>query len=81
MRRGIMRSRVGEGMVRLAVLFLATMATGCVAVQPWERAQLASRVMEPTPDPLELKTDGHVHEYREGSIGGSGVRGGGCGCN
>jgi hypothetical protein len=37
--------------------------------------------MNPEPDAAEKKLDGHVHEYREGSIGGSGVGGGGCGCN
>jgi len=32
-------------------------------------------------DASERKLDGHVEEYREGSIGGDGVGGGGCGCN
>lgn len=56
-------------------------STGCVAVKPWERGKLSTRVMATNPDPGELKTDGHVQEYREGSIGGAGVSGGGCGCN
>jgi hypothetical protein len=66
------------------VLFVLTAlgaGSGCVAVQPWERGKLASEVMAASPDPQELKLDGHVHEYREGSIGGAGVSGGGCGCN
>ena len=65
----------------IVILAAISSATGCVAVQPWERGKLSSAVMNPNPDLLELKTDGHVHEYREGSIGGSGVSGGGCGCN
>jgi hypothetical protein len=63
----------------LAVL-VPSMAA-CTVVQPWQRGKLSTRVMQPDPDPDEQKLDGHVHEYREGSIGGSGVRGGGCGCN
>ena len=68
--------------LRLVLISAAlSFGTGCVAVQPWERGKLSSAVMKTTPDPQELKTDGHVHEYREGSIGGAGVSGGGCGCN
>ena len=65
----------------LLLVTAASAATGCVAVEPWNRAKLSSTVMDANPDPQELKTDGHVHEYREGSIGGAGVSGGGCGCN
>jgi hypothetical protein len=64
-----------------AALFAATLASGCAAVAPYERGLLASRVMRPDPDPAETKLDAHVAEYREGSMGGSGVSGGGCGCN
>lgn len=69
----------------LATALLAAIAltagTGCVAVQPWERGKLSNEVMKAAPDKEEMKLDGHVHEYREGSIGGAGVSGGGCGCN
>ena len=54
---------------------------GCTTVKPYQRQQLASPVMEAEPDPLGAKLDGHVWEYREGSVGGVGVGGGGCGCN
>lgn len=66
--------------ILLAAIALSA-GTGCVAVQPWERGKLSNEVMKATPDPQELKMDAHVHEYREGSIGGAGVSGGGCGCN
>ncbi len=62
-------------------LVLVALTSGCVAVKPYQRSLLATRVMRTEPDPLEAKLDGHVNEYREGSIGGSGVSGGGCGCN
>ncbi|MBK6686520.1 MAG: DUF4266 domain-containing protein [Deltaproteobacteria bacterium] len=55
--------------------------TGCSMVKPWERAVLADRCMAPSPDPEEAKLEQHLFAYREGSAGGSGDSGGGCGCN
>jgi hypothetical protein len=67
---------------RIAMLILfCALAGGCVRVKPYQRETLASRAMTPDKDEAEAKLDGHVEEYREGSIGGSGVSGGGCGCN
>ena len=54
---------------------------GCARVKPWQRERLAGRPMRVEKDRAEKKLDSHVEEYREGSIGGSGVGGGGCGCN
>lgn len=66
--------------MRIAAVILA-LAAGCVRVQPHQRETLARRSMNPAPAPDEQKLDDHVEEYREGSIGGSGAAGGGCGCN
>ena len=55
--------------------------TGCVRVQAHQRGHLARPAMNPQAAPLEQKLDTHVQEYREGSMGGNGVGGGGCGCN
>ena len=65
------------GKLVLAVL----LASGCVRVAAYQREHLAKRTMDPAGDPVEQKLDTHVTEYREGSIGGAGVGGGGCGCN
>jgi hypothetical protein len=65
----------------IVVLLLAISAASCVRVRPHEREALARRAMNPAGDPAEQKLDGHVEEYREGSIGGAGAGGGGCGCN
>ena len=62
-------------------LAIAVSSTACVRVKPHERQDLARRSMDPAGDPVERKLDGHVEEYREGSIGGAGAGGGGCGCN
>lgn len=65
----------------VATAILLTTAAACVRVQPWQRGALAQRCMRLDADAGERKLDGHVQEYREGSIGGSGAGGGGCGCN
>jgi hypothetical protein len=61
---------------------LASMA-GCgrYAVRPDEKEYLADRIMQPDFDPQETATDQHVLSNREGSEGGFGAAGGGCGCN
>jgi hypothetical protein len=66
--------------MRLALVVIMLLA-GCVRVAAHQREYLAKPAMNPEADPLEQKLDTHVEEYREGSIGGTGVGGGGCGCN
>jgi hypothetical protein len=64
----------------LGSLTTFALLSGCVRVKPYEREEHARKTMQDR-DPTNTKLEGHVHEYREGSIGGSGVGGGGCGCN
>lgn len=69
-------------LIALAVFLVAlASATGCYRVKPYEREAHARRSMKTDADKMEKKLDGHVSEYREGSIGGDGADGGGCGCN
>jgi Domain of unknown function (DUF4266) len=65
----------------LLSLVLLSLASGCVTVRPEQRAILADPVMQFQGDPREAAQKQHVLENREGSFGGSGVQGGGCGCN
>jgi hypothetical protein len=66
----------------LALLMIAAMAcTSCVTVRPQERAVLADPTMQFEGDPKATAPIQHAIENREGSYGGSGVSGGGCGCN
>ncbi len=54
---------------------------GCATVAPEQRAILADPSMQ---FDAEGKHEGplrHALENREGSMGGTGVQGGGCGCN
>lgn len=68
--------------IRFLVLGLASASlAGCVTVAPYERELLTHPAMNTAFEQSESDFRGHVHESREGSIGGSGATGGGCGCN
>lgn len=57
--------------------------TGCVVtpVKAWERGSLAERQMQLVPDELEAALEEHTYFSKEAATGGTGVGGGGCGCN
>ena len=65
----------------LALLLAGAALTGCVHVRPRERETLARKNMKFGPDSTEDELDLHMQESREGSSGGYGSSGGGCGCN
>jgi len=66
-------------------LLLAALGLGGCSIQPWvkpyERERLADPIMQLSRESLSAKHNEHVREVREGSRGGNGVQGGGCGCN
>jgi hypothetical protein len=55
--------------------------TACVTVKPQQRAVLADPMMQFDGDPQAAAQLRHAVDNREGSYGGGGVSGGGCGCN
>ena len=61
-------------------LVVTASVSACYRVKPYQREAHSRRSMQKS-DPVEVKLDGHVAEYREGSVGGDGAGGGGCGCN
>jgi hypothetical protein len=65
----------------LLAIALSLVSVSCVTVRPQERAVLADPVMQFEGDPLISSQVRHAVDNREGSFGGSGVAGGGCGCN
>jgi uncharacterized protein DUF4266 len=65
----------------LGFLLGSMLFTQCANVKPWERGTLADATMRPDWDPLGQALMDHVYFSREGSSGGRGVGGGGCGCN
>jgi hypothetical protein len=69
----------------IAMVAAAIVLGGCALPEPWvkpyERERLADPLMKVQRDALSSKHLEHVREVREGSRGGTGVQGGGCGCN
>ena len=62
----------------ITVIFLLA---SCTEVKAWQKGNLAKKHMAFSPDPLESKFMQHVYTSKEGTHGGYGVAGGGCGCN
>ena len=56
-------------------------ACGRNAVRASEKEFLADRIMQFDEDAQETAADQHILGNREGSVGGRGTGGGGCGCN
>ena len=65
----------------LVAVLLRSAACGRHAVRASEKEHLANRVMKFDEDGQEAVADDHVLTNREGSAGGKGTGGGGCGCN
>ena len=68
-------------LVALLLLSLLGGVVSCTPVQPWQKEHLALRHMAFETDPLEAKFKEHIYSSKEGSSGGYGPGGGGCGCN
>jgi hypothetical protein len=64
----------------LGAIFLLTLAS-CVTVKPQQRQVLSDPIMQFEGDPHASAQLRHAIDNREGSYGGAGVSGGGCGCN
>ena len=66
----------------LVVLMVAgSLGGGCANVKPWQRGTLADYTMIQDRDPAGAALNEHIWFSRETASGGSGVGGGGCGCN
>lgn len=69
-------------MLRLSIsILLCAGASACVVVRPHEREHLARPAMTGDRDAGESRFRQHETGAREGSDGGTGEPGGGCGCN
>ena len=66
----------------LASLLLLSGCAAVTDVKPWEKETLAKDTMTTnTGKSLFTKFENHSYFSKEGSKGGGGVAGGGCGCN
>ncbi|KAA3614827.1 MAG: DUF4266 domain-containing protein [Calditrichaeota bacterium] len=66
--------------LKYSMLFFLLVTISCVTVKPWEKEKLADPIMEPQSQFAKQKLDDKFFTSREGSMGGSGGIGGGCGC-
>jgi hypothetical protein len=68
--------------LKRVILVVALAACGgCASVKPYQREFLSERIMTPGADVAEIRFRQHWQFAREGSEGGFGGAGGGCGCN
>lgn len=77
-------SRAGLPGRPASALALALALAGCADLQPpaaWEKGALARPEMRIEADSLEEQYREHVYTSKENASGGTGVGGGGCGCN
>lgn len=64
-------------------VIIVTLTSGCALTppKPWEKDLLARPTMALDADSLDRRFTQHIYTSKENSSGGSGVGGGGCGCN
>ena len=75
---------MGRSLTCSLLLVLLAAAAGCVTVKPQQRSVLSDPTMRFGGDDHDQKERArlrHALDNREGSFGGEGVAGGGCGCN
>lgn len=72
-------------LTRLVLSYLLVMGLGGCAlvskVSPWERGNLAKKVMIRDGGSQHAALEQHTYSSKEGSAGGYGLGAGGCGCN
>lgn len=76
--------RPGLAIAVLAALVAPVALGGCTSlpsVQPWEKGVLARPEMGFEGDRLDNAFTEHTYNSKEAASGGTGVGGGGCGCN
>jgi len=68
---------------RLAIIGIALCLGACAAetVSPWQRGNLAKKVMVRDASGQQSAFEEHAYASKEGTAGGYSVGGGGCGCN
>ena len=66
----------------VGLLAVIAVLAGCsLGVDVWERDILAQTDMQLDSDAVNHSLDDHIYFSKEGSSGGRGFGGGGCGCN
>lgn len=65
----------------LLTLSTLTACSSMNTVKAWDKDILARPEMALVDDKVVEYLDGHIYFSKEGSVGGQGMGGGGCGCN
>lgn len=73
--------RLGFSLSVISLSFTLSACSTMQAVQPWEKGKLARQDMRFDRDNLDARFVDHTYFSKEASSGGTGVGGGGCGCN
>jgi hypothetical protein len=68
-------------LILLALAFIGLEGCANLGVEPWEREVLARDDMQLDANALDTAFDDHIYFSKEGTSGGRGFGGGGCGCN
>lgn len=68
-------------MILIAATLILISGCSSMGVKAWERNVLAKPEMALDSAPLTGALDDHIYFSKEGSSGGRGFAGGGCGCN
>lgn len=63
------------------LLTLILAACGDANIKPWQRDQLSKKEMQFNSAKINSAMESHFYYSKEGSSGGQGFSGGGCGCN
>ncbi len=70
---------------RIILVILLVFGLSACSIKPWvkpyERQNIADKVMSFERDPVATTYLHHVYDARESARGGDGASGGGCGCN
>lgn len=76
---------IASGRRFIFLLLLVFFTAACSPIKPWvkpyERQNIADKVMSFERDPVANSYLHHVYDARESARGGDGASGGGCGCN
>lgn len=84
-RKGMPSRRFGRTCAAIGmVAFTLACGSGCTAIQPvapWQKGVLAKPEMSFDGDRLDAAFNEHIYSSKEAASGGTGVGGGGCGCN
>ncbi len=81
MRRCGKGDRSPSSLLRVAAILVVVTSAGCATLAPQQRAILADPTMQFDAEAKHEAALHHALDNREGSMGGTGVSGGGCGCN